>query len=220
MKKLRIISLSVVMCIMATVASFAINSETVVITDDTVITEENIYAVAEYVGLSDDAIVERDASISQSQVTVGELKEIMAYMATQPKYITDIDDGVMEDIPTVDIARATGVKTAYYTTNVTEAASVTYSAQGRYYKSGSTKYWTQAVSSNISANSSDGPITYKVSKVYTQTLTLHNGSTSSSYLKLAYNYDVTAYLGVGDVAVGVNSFNISGHHNFYGSSCL
>lgn len=221
-KKIRTMFLAVAMCVFATTAAFATDLETTEITDNTVVTGENIYAVAEYVGLADDAIIERDASIPQSRVTVGELKEILADAAAQPEEVTDIGDAVMGNIPAVDVnmARASGVKTVYYTSQVTESASVTYSATGRYYKSGSTKYWTKETSSGISADDTDGPIFYRVSKIYNQDLTLHNGSTSSSYLKLAFDYDITAYLGVDNFAVSVNKFNVSGHHNFYGSSCL
>jgi len=94
-----------------------------------------------------------------------------------------------------------------------------YSSTGKYYKSGSAKYWTAAYGANIQiASGSDGPVYYySIDKVRKLTNTIKNASKSNSYLQMDYDYTVGCYFGVRGYGVLINSCTVKGNCKFANS---
>ena len=218
MKKLAAICLAVITSVFATTSVFAANVSDQ-ITDDTIITGDNIYAVAEYLGLGSDAVVPQETT-KMSTVTVGDLKEKMAIAATQPRRIYCVNDAPLNDEESMVAPRASGTKTVYYNSQVGGSIGITYSVTGTYYKGTSLKYWKTVTNSSISADPTNAPYFHQIDAIHEQSAVVENAYSSSSNIKFSYNYDVGSYLGVEGFAIRYWQVNIDGYTNFQGSTYL
>lgn len=90
-----------------------------------------------------------------------------------------------------------------------------YSATGKYYKSGTLKYWTAAYGANIIVKSDPALYYYQIDNIYKLTNKCVYPSTTKSYLQMDYNYTVGCYFGIKDIGgVKISSTNVSGYTRF------
>lgn len=216
-KKILSICLCIVILLVSFPSVFATENNNANITDNTIITKENIYEVAEYLGLSHDAVIpiQNNQSYSSAYVTVGELKERINNSMDNENTLCNI---IAYPESNVEIStRESGTKTVYYSTQVGGSIGITYSVTGTYYKSGSTKYWKSALGSSITADPTYAPYFNAIDAIHEQTAVVKNSYTSSSTILLSYDYDVGSYLGVEGFAIRYWQVNVKGETNFLGS---
>lgn len=89
MKKLVSPFLAVIIAVGLMVPVWAEDLSTTQINDSTIITEENIYAVFEYLGLDTDSIRTTDSNTLEC-ITVGELREQINSWKNSPRYFSAI----------------------------------------------------------------------------------------------------------------------------------
>lgn len=193
------------------------------ISSETVITEDNIYDVLEYVGLDSSAFIKTDKpNINTNIVTVGDLEKAIEKVNQMPHTITDTPD--IPDVVDPAIERVTtnvdikGYPTKTVSQNTTYSSyTMRYSATGEYYTEPyppHNAFWMKALGGNIEVQSCNFPLTVIIEEIRSLTNTLYNSGTTNSYLKLAYDYTVGIYTGVewGLIKTGEN--DISGYTIF------
>lgn len=99
---------------------------------DTIITNENVNQVIEYLGLDPRALKKADAvafSDDSVTVTVGELEQALNQLKQLPKEVTSTENP-NAIAPRTDFC--TGMKMFYYTTNLGESFELSYEASSNY----------------------------------------------------------------------------------------
>ncbi|MBZ4647183.1 MAG: hypothetical protein JG777_2672 [Clostridia bacterium] len=190
---------------------------------DTVITEDNMNDILEYYGLNASAAIKKNKPVNglyynKKVATVRDLETAIKKLRQLPDTITIHDDnptGVKVTTNATSTSESSSI-TVFYDSQVLTHFSVRYSASGKYYKNGTTKYWTEAYGGNITGLGSSGlpGTSYEISKISKCTNTLKNGGTTSSYLQLDYKYTVKSYVGVGDWSVPVTENTVEGFTRF------
>jgi len=193
-------------------ASFSMN---------TVITENNINDILKYYGLDSAAIIQNDKPFT-NEVTVRDLEKAIKIAQKLPNTITIYDDKPYKTkVSTNNITiQETGIATVSRNATITSSLIMNYSATGRYYKSSTTKYWTEALGANIqiASDSSSAPYYYQVDTIHTLTNKVVNAWTSDSYLQMDYDYDVGFYFGFNGYGIRLSSTNVEGYSRFFASS--
>ncbi|MGS0763407.1 hypothetical protein [Syntrophomonas curvata] len=195
------------------------------ISSETIITEDNIYAVLEYVGLESSAFIRTDELKSKiltktdksnsNVVTVGDLEKEIEKFNLRPHTIIDTEDVFIKD---VNANKSYPVKTVHSDSNY-GSYTMRYFATGAYFVEPPPPhytYWVQALGGDIQVASTDFPTVVTIKNISTLTNTLYNGGSPGSYLQLSFNYTVEIFIGVGQyglIKIGEN--NISGFKNFY-----
>lgn len=199
--------------------------------DDTIITEDNIYDVLKYFGLDESALI-FDEDCPKNEVTVEELREAIEKSQKLPQKVTLNRVASPKNTVVVDkldlswqteeaskAAASTGTKTLhdYFTVGGCE---LEHRVSGKYYKNGSTKYWTEERSSSMYAHTDEILHKYEIKNVTGNTLIVVNAGTISSYLKHFYNYDLVHYLSAGIAWIEIGRNSIDGWTKYYGSDYL
>ena len=222
MKKIIATMLAIVMSLGFGTSAFAAENvkTTSNLTDSTIITDNNVYEVAEYLDLGANAVVKNDNKMySTKKVMIGDLKKVIA-QANYTKTLIDINDDRQILNNSLREDSVSGTKTVYYSTNVGNSIPATYSVTGTYYSTSYTRYWKTVTGSSISVDPTYAPYFFKIDNIHKQDATVVNAYRSNSYIKLEYNYDVGAYLGVDDLSIRYWQDNINGYTNFYGQDYI
>lgn len=173
------------------------------ISSDTIITNDNLKEVLDYVGIDEEDFI-ADSSISNGATTVRELENAIA----QAKIVSPLKGTTQK---CTDKSRASGTKSMTMTfDNDAYTIDVTVSA------SYSGKTWTSANGVSASVDSGQLVITYKISS---QNL---SATCTSSVIKASGTVYVQAYVGVGNlglIKVGDPQSNQI-RANFYASNYL
>lgn len=196
--------------------------QTFTFSQDTVITEDNMINILKYYGLDPSAIVKNDRPVT-GDVTVRDLEKAINYAKKLPDELTICNDNPtnIKAINNDIIIQSTGTATVYHNAIITSSLTMTYSAIGKFYKSGSTKYWTEALGSNIAVgvDSSSPPYFWRLDAIRKNTNTLFNGGTTNSYLQMDYDYTVGYYMGIsGGWAIRISQTPINGFTRFNSST--
>lgn len=198
------------------------------ITSETIITEENLYDVIEYVGLEQNAFVKTDKTDVKSNIkTVGDLEKVIQKVNEIPKKIHETSE--IEVIPSGDEVivpddasiQSYPVKTVHKDTNYS-SYTIRYSASGKYYTEPyppHNAYWMEAAGGNIVVQSYDFPLNVVIESIDSLTNNLYNSGTLNSYLRLDYDFTVGIYIGVDWGWLKINENDISGYTTF-GTSYL
>lgn len=192
---------------------------------DTVITEDNINDILKYYGLDPSAVCrknERPVVPVIRDVTVRDLEAAIKMAKQLPdKIIINNDDPTNIKVITNNITtQDTGTATVSRIVVITSSLHMKHSATGRYYKSGSAKYWTSALGASIEvASDPSGIYYYQVDEIRKLINRVYNAGTSNSYLQMDYDYTVGFYMGIKDFGgIRLTSTNISGYTRFYADS--
>lgn len=217
MKKLISFILISVLCCGLNASVFADTHED--ITENTVVTADNVYAVVDYLGLEANSVVKKNLLPSEYKTfTVAELKLLIERAKQSPSHVkTNIvsipDSTVFQQSRTI-----TGTKTVY---SNDDTLGVTYSATATYYSVANIKYWDTALGSTITANSTHLPSFKEVDAIHRNDVSVVNPQASTSYINIDYDYDLGEYLGIdGGIAVRINQVNVTGSVRFWGKDYL
>jgi len=186
---------------------------------DTVITEDNMNDILKYYGLDPSTVVKNDKPVT-SDVTVRDLETAIKAAKQLPHAITTHDDNPANvNVTTNDFTiQETGTATVSRDSTITSSLVMKYSATGRYYKSDSTKYWTEALGADIEIASDTSPsYYYDIDEIRKLTNKVVNAGTSSSYLQMDYDYTVGYYIGVMGYGIRLWSIPIDGYSTFNSS---
>ena len=105
--------------------------------------------ILKYYGLDPSTVVKNNKPVTRD-VTVRDLEKAINLANKLPSIVTIHDSTTDVKVITKDISTAsTGTATASRNATITSSLVMNYSATGKYYRSGSTKYWTDALGSNI-----------------------------------------------------------------------
>ena len=183
---------------------------------DTVITEDNMNDILKYYGLDPSNVIKLNKPVTRD-VTVQDLEKALKEFDKLPKTITIHDDNPTNVKVTNNITTkaVTGTATITKDNNITTSLVVRYFDTGKFYKNGSTKYWTDALGTDLKIVS-DPTATYfyLIDKISKLTNTIYKASTSKSYLQMDYKYDVGCYLGVNGYGIKYKSITINGYSRF------
>lgn len=235
MKKIIGLILTVIMMFSITNLAFASTTTTdssdlkTAFSPETVITEDNLNDILKYYGLDPSAVIKLDKPVLVD-VTVRDLEKAIEEAKKLPKTIT-IKDDHPTNVKVTDIkidnlnaqAATTGTATVGRDNKITDSLYVYVSATGKFYKNGTTKYWTEALGAGFEISALSSVTTgyyYLVDKKSLLKNTLYNGSTNNSYLRAEYNCDVGTYLGIKGSGIRIATTNINGSTYFYSSEHL
>lgn len=193
------------------------------ISSETIITEDNVYEVLDYVGLDSSALIKSDKPVIHGQkLTVGELQDVIERYNNMPNTIIDINDNTA-DYSNIKELEHEITNSSYPVTTVHKdtrygSYEIRYSASGKYYTEPHgpyNTYWMEALGGNIRVQDTDFGISAKIEKINTLTNALKNAGMASSYLQLSYDYTVGIYLITdwGDL-LKITENHISGYSNF------
>lgn len=195
------------------------------ISSETIITEDNIYAVLEYVGLESSAFIRTDELNSNivtktdksncNVVTVGYLEKEIEKFNLRPHTIIDTEDVFIKT--DVNANKSYPTKQVYSDTDY-GSYTMRYSATGAYFVEPPPPhytYWVQALGGNIQVASTVFPTVVTIKSINNLTNTLYNGGSPGSYLNLVYNCTVEIFVGVGNGLIKLGENTLSGFKNFY-----
>lgn len=141
-----------------------------------------------------------------------------------PDTITMYDDSVasndvITDITTQDFTTlsTTGSRTCVRDDYIASTLTLRKYSTGKYFSSGSTKYWTTAYGGDVKAITTGGVpgLFWQITSIRNLTNRVFNAYKTNSYLRLDYDITVTCYLGIKDgYAIPINKLNLSGYSNF------
>lgn len=162
--------------------SFANSFEEGTITPKTIITEENINGVLDYLGIEQDRFIKSDEPLTNEEITVGELGVAITKGEEMAKSLKI--NFVNEDINLKgsNYAITNSVKTVY---RFTEGAFAEIGISGTGEYSGST--WTRATGANVFINSDDFGFTTKLNEVRLCRATISSG------LKVDYDFTTESF---------------------------
>ncbi|MCB8817561.1 hypothetical protein [Desulfosporosinus shakirovi] len=195
-------------------------------TKDTLITKDNIYKILDYYGLDRSALREDIDDKSFGDVTVGNLEDALNEAKRIPKMIViDKNNPTNEELSSIGITpyeitpMANGILTVAQNSEVfNDGPVVRYTCSGKYYKNGTTKYWTEAAGgADITmVTAQAGTIYYAIDDIIKLETSVENPSTSSSKLVLDYKYDIGNYIGIkglGGIRIGHNLITGTNKYN-------
>ncbi|MBO8158628.1 hypothetical protein [Thermosyntropha sp.] len=186
------------------------------ISSETLITEDNIYEVLEYVGLDSNAFTKTDKPNSNSNiVTVGDLEKKIEEFNRRPHTMIDTEDVFIEVIP--NVKESYPVMTVYSDTDY-GSYTMRYFATGKYYVEPPPPhytYWVEALGGDIEVASADFPTVVSIKEINILRNTLYNGGSPGSYLRLDFDYTVEVFIGVENGLIKIGEDNISGFKKFY-----
>lgn len=189
---------------------------------DTIITEENIAEVLEYVGLSDDSCIFGDVENNNVVYTVGELEDAIKEISEIENSICFSSDDNLRDSKIIGFTgdsryatnkASSGSKTVTNTVSYgkKDSFSIKYRATGKY--SGSK--WTGTGSASATVSSNSALSSYEISDEE------HDLTYTSDCLTLESNLTVDSYVSVGDYAIiHVSTMEIDATNYFYASDYL
>ena len=217
MKKLIATILSGTMAFILTVPVWAASeSEFEKITPDTIITEENMYEVFEYLNFTPMSIKETDVVATQP-VTVRDFSNAIedaaqtADVVIEPMVVTPnpdyMDEGNM-------LVASIGLKPLYYDAenSVVNGVTIRYLLTGEYYMNGDLRYWTKAVTNDIYVRENSTRYGYDVEVKSMSAAAYEMGSYARSYIELRAQFDLVQYQSINnfDVEIGRNNVRVEG----------
>ena len=195
-KKLVSIILAVVLFVSLTVPAWAEEMSTTSFNDSTIITEDNMYEVFEYLGLDTSSIREVESDTSLEPVTVGELRERIKVWEESPQYTCVI---AYPDANIIQPAANIGIKSVYYI-SYNDGYNLTFYATGEYYENGSLKYWTKAVPVTVTVEDTGLLFSHSIDIQQMSAAAYQMGSYEESYILMRATYDLYYELQVGGLA--------------------
>lgn len=228
-RKILTISLSFVIFISFSSLAFAQDTDTNnSITDSTIITSENIYDVVDYLGLNPEDVTFYDSEkYPNVDVTVGEFKAIILQAEETLKDVQTQSDDVYQSSNTFNasdsILRMSGNKTVSKKVDYSSSCQVKYSVSGDYYSDDfdiRNRFWHRCTDWDMEITKSYTIYFYEIDDVYEKNAYAVNANTNNSYIQFDYDYDIGAYLGIGDFAVKYHSFNVDGYTRFGGQQYI
>lgn len=176
------------------------------ISSDTIITEDNIYEVLDYLGLDSNDFVKADTEGTNNR-TVGDVESAIEQAKNQPSKIEtklESQDGVSNSVNSITSTAASGTMMLYATVDV-DSYIIEYEVAGKY----SGGFWTGATSATADIDSDQLVIVYKITS---KSLNLTNTAT---IITLNASLVVTSYIGVGDVGlVKIGTQTITSHETW------
>ncbi len=212
-KKMISAMLAAAMCVSLTAPAWASGKEE--ITLDTVITEENMYDVFEYLDFTPEHIEKTDR-VATRQYTVRDLQYLLLLCDSISE--DDFNEGVIIAVPdeNTEIAplATTGLKSVSAPDNMLKDhlvdITVEYYATGEYYCNGGECYWTRAIPNTILLKRNNSEYTVDIEILSMSAAAYGMGSTESSYIKMLSNYDVTISMIVQGVIFVANTYEQRG----------
>ncbi len=178
---------------------------------ETVITEQNIYEVFEYLGLDTNSFI-ADNSVNFGELTVGELESAILSINSEPKNIvkSEIVLPKIKELSGISLMSATNSMTLDSSLTV-GSATITFHAVGSYI----TTTWTGATAGNADVDSDMLIYVFKLSNQVNRT------SCTSSVITLSYSGNLDTYLGIADLGlVKIGTQTYSGTSYFYARNYL
>jgi hypothetical protein len=181
------------------------------ISQDTVITEDNIYEVLKYLNIDSSNFIKTDVS-KPGVKTVGELKKVIEQVKQKPIEIkentntnTNTKSKITENFASSSIS---GTKMLYQTTN-TDSYTLEFEVAGLY----TYKDWTGATSANVTVDTDSLLTVFKISNKHL------NLSWNSSTITLNSDFIVDTYIGAGDIGlIHINANRVIGTNYWYSSN--
>lgn len=176
---------------------------------DTVITNDNMNDILKAHSIDPSTLVKNTNTVSAA-VTVGDLEKALAETKKMPKKIISNDTAplISSSKGTLSaLATGSGTATGTRATTYTNSLTVDYYASGTY----TNGMWSSATGSSWAPRATGIPTSWWiVTQIYTNRVDLYNANTTSAYLKVSYNYDVTNYIGVLGYGIPIKAINITG----------
>ena len=213
-KKMISAMLAAAMCVSLTAPAWASGKEE--ITLDTVITEENMYDVFEYLDFTPEYIEKTD-QVSTRQYTVRDLQYIISLCDSIPEDALNGIEIIAVPDETAEITpfATTGLKTLKVQDSTVDGAFflgllLEYTVTGEYYCNEGECYWTRATPGTISIKKNDTIYVIDLEILSMSAAAYGMGSYESSYIQLVSNYDLTLNIGFEGVNFPVHKFPVRG----------
>ena len=197
-KKMISAMLAAAMCVSLMAPAWASGKEE--ITLDTVITEENMYDVFEYLDFTPEHIEKTDR-VATRQYTVRDLQYIISLSDYIPENVEIIalPDGNMEVTPLA----TTGSKNLSHRESMFESPYfldfvIEYQAIGEYYCNAGECYWTKATPVTIAIKNNNSGYVTDIEILSMSAAAYGMGSYESSYIQMLCSYDVTITIDIFD----------------------
>lgn len=191
------------------------------ITNETVITTENIYDVVKYVGLAESAVVYNADNYFEEDVTVGDLLNAIKESNNQPDVITEYVEFTEKGIYDNNEMVINGTTKTVSRTTTHGTLELYYTTTGEYSTNpAGQKYWTKYVNSTVDPRSTGVGTYYQVEKINNWIGYVDGIPTYDTALVVEADYVVGFYVGVKGMGIKLNDIPVQATHRYPSSSYL
>lgn len=221
MKKLASVLLAVVMATGLMAPAMASGKEE--ITLDTIITEENMYDVFEYLDFTPESIEKTD-QVAPRQYTVRDLQSLILLCdsISEDDFNGETIIAVPDENTEIAPLATTGLKSVSAADGLMKEflldIMVVYYATGEYYCNGGECYWTGATPNTIVIERNATGYLVDIEILSMSAAAYGMGSTESSYIKMLSNYNVTIGMTVNGVDINVDTCKLRGKEAIFNAT--
>lgn len=205
----KIISLCIITVLLLSTMSISLASplEKNTIAPETVITEYNIYDVLDYLGIDQERFIKSDEPLTNDEITVGELSEVIENAKNMPRSIKSnyVQKSTLDSKTNiVSTASRSSVRTVYHYFEGS-FCQIGVSGSGEY----SNNAWTKATGSNVFINSDDFGFTTSIIRVNKCEATV-----SGDDLKVDYKFTTESFFLLELGALSMGEYDYEGFVRF------
>jgi len=196
------------------------------ITNETVITTENIYDVVKYVGLKESDVVYNANNYFEGDVTVGDLlnaiKESKNFPSVITEYIGFTDEEIYNSNEVIHSNNEIkGITKTVSRTTTLGSLTLYYTATGEYATdSNGQKYWIKHVYSTVDPRSTGVGTYYQVERINRWIGYIDGIPTYNTALVVEADYVVGYYVGVKGIGIKLSEVPVQAAHRYPSSSYL
>jgi len=223
MKKI-ICLLVVTLFMLSTVSNAFASDKDTKFTNETVITEDNIYDVMKYLGLDESKVVKNPDNYMRADVTIGDLLNAIEEAKSFPKVFMDIeltDSDVYNNYESKNLKIENSSKAAQTVSRSSVMGTMTlyYTATGEININPNTgkKFWTRYLNSTVDPRSTGIGTYYQVERINSWVGYIEGIPTYNTTLVVKADFVVGFYVGVKGIGIHISDIPVTSTYRYLSS---